>query len=42
LNFALSKDLDRIVLRLLSKEPSERPSAEELLNELADYLAAAR
>jgi hypothetical protein len=42
LNFALSKNLDRIVLRLLSKEPSERPSAEELLNELADYLAAGR
>ncbi len=42
LNFALSKDLDRIVLRLLSKDPSERPSAEELLNELSDFLAAAR
>ena len=38
LNYALSKELDRIVLRLLSKQPSDRPTAEELLNELADYL----
>ena len=42
LNYALSPVLDRIVLRLLSKEPSERPTAEQLLNELADYLAEAR
>jgi Protein kinase domain/PEGA domain len=42
LNFALSKDLDRIVLRLLSKEPLDRPTAEELLNELSEYRAEAR
>ena len=41
LNYVLSKDLDRIVLRLLSKQPSNRPTAEELLNELADYLRRA-
>jgi hypothetical protein len=41
LNYALSPVLDRIVLRLLSKEPSARPTAEELLNELADYLKEA-
>jgi serine/threonine-protein kinase len=38
LNYALTEDLDRIVLRLLSKEPSSRPTAEELLNALSDYL----
>lgn len=38
LNYTVSKDLDRIVLRLLSKKPADRPTAEELLNELADYL----
>jgi hypothetical protein len=41
LNYALSKELDRIVLRLLSKQPSDRPTAEDLLNELADYLKRA-
>jgi serine/threonine-protein kinase len=41
LNYALSKELDRIVLRLLSKQPSDRPTAEELLNELSDYLRTA-
>jgi serine/threonine protein kinase len=41
LNYVLSKDLDRIVLRLLSKRPADRPTAEELLNELADYLRRA-
>ena len=38
MNYALSEDLDRIVLRLLSKEPSGRPTAEELLNLLSDHL----
>jgi protein kinase-like protein/PEGA domain-containing protein len=42
LNYALSPVLDRIVLRLLSKESAERPTAEELLNELSDYLAESR
>ena len=42
LNYALSSRLDRIVLRLLSKEPSQRPTAEQLLNELGDYLAEGR
>ncbi len=42
LNFALSKELDRIVLRLLSKEPSDRPTAEELLNELTELLGESR
>jgi len=41
LNRALSEELDRIVLRLLSKEPSKRPNAEELLNALSDYLRRA-
>jgi serine/threonine protein kinase len=42
LNYALSSRLDRIVLRLLGKEPSQRPTAEQLLNELGDYLAESR
>ena len=42
LNYSLSSRLDRIVLRLLSKEPSQRPTAEQLLNELGDYLAESR
>jgi hypothetical protein len=41
MNYAVSKELDRIVLRLLSKQPSDRPTAEELLNELSDYLRRA-
>ena len=39
LNYALPEVLDRIVLRLLGKEPADRPTAEELLNDLSDYLA---
>ena len=42
LNYALSDELDRIVLRLLRKEPADRPTTELLLNELSDYLAAGR
>jgi serine/threonine protein kinase len=42
LNYALSGSLDRLVLRLLSKAPSDRPTAEELLNELSDYLRTGR
>jgi tRNA A-37 threonylcarbamoyl transferase component Bud32 len=34
--------LDRIVLRLLAKQPADRPAAEALLNELADFLEASR
>jgi serine/threonine protein kinase len=41
MNYALSKELDRIVLRLLSKQPADRSTAEELLNELSDYLRSA-
>ena len=42
LNYALPEVLDRIVLHLLSKEPSARPTAEGLLNELSDYFAGGR
>ncbi len=42
LNYALPVEFDRLVLRLLSKAPSDRPTAEELLNELSDYLAEGR
>jgi hypothetical protein len=42
LNYSLTQAIDRIVLRLLSKEPSERPSAEELLNQLTDYQETVR
>jgi hypothetical protein len=37
LNYALTEEIDGIVLRLLSKDPSQRPTAEELLNQLTDY-----
>jgi serine/threonine-protein kinase len=40
LKYTLPAALDRIVLRLLAKEPKDRPTAEQLLNELADYLRA--
>ena len=42
LNYALTAELDRLVLRLLSKAPSDRPTAEELRNELSDYLVEGR
>ena len=42
LNHSLSAELDRLVLCLLSKDPSDRPTAEELRNELSDYLAEGR
>ena len=42
LKYTLPAALDRIVLRLLSKESSDRPTAEELINELSDYLAEGR
>jgi serine/threonine protein kinase len=42
LNYALSPGIDKLVLRLLGKEPSARPTAEELLNELHDHLAEDR
>ena len=42
LRYGLPVAVDRIVLRLLGKEPSGRPSAEELINELSDYLAEGR
>jgi serine/threonine protein kinase len=42
LRYTLPAAVDRIVLRLLSKDPSSRPTAEELINELADYLAESR
>jgi hypothetical protein len=42
LNYAIPATLDRLVLRLLSKEAAERPTAEDLLNEIADFLGADR
>ncbi len=42
LNYSLPAELDRLVLCLLSKEPADRPSAEELRNELSDYLTEGR
>ena len=42
LNHALPAELDRLVLRLLSKAPSDRPTAEDLRNELSDYLTEGR
>jgi hypothetical protein len=42
LRYTLSAELDRIVLRLLSKAPKDRPTAEELLNELRDSMAEDR
>lgn len=37
LNYSLTAEIDTIVLRLLSKDPAQRPTAEELLNQLTDY-----
>lgn len=42
LNHALPAELDRLVRRLLKKDPSDRPTAEELRNELSDFLAEGR
>jgi hypothetical protein len=42
LKYNLPAALDRIVLRLLAKEPKDRPTAEHLLNELADFLRERR
>ncbi|HEY6548008.1 MAG TPA: protein kinase, partial [Vicinamibacteria bacterium] len=42
LKYTLSAELDRIVLRLLSKAPKDRPTAEELLNELRDSIGEDR
>jgi serine/threonine-protein kinase len=42
LNPAVPETLDRIVLQLLDKEPSARPTAEMLLNHLADYVEEGR
>lgn len=42
LNYSLTEEVDLIVLRLLHKEPAQRPSAEELLNQLTDYQERAR
>jgi hypothetical protein len=39
LNHALPAEIDRLVLDLLSKEPADRPTAEELRNALSDYLS---
>ncbi len=42
-NPALSPDLDRLILRLVSKHPTERPQrAEEILNELEKQIPSAR
>lgn len=42
LNYAVPKPLDRIVLRVLARDPAERPTAEELLNLLNDSLEHGR
>ncbi|MEZ4584830.1 MAG: protein kinase [Gemmatimonadales bacterium] len=38
INYAVPETLDRIVLRTLAREPADRPTAEELLNQLKDSL----
>jgi serine/threonine protein kinase len=42
LNHALSVEIGALVLSLLKKEPSDRPTAEALRNELSDYLTEGR
>jgi len=42
LNRAVPAGIDRLVLDLLSKQPADRPTAEELRNALSDYLAEGR
>ena len=42
LNHALPAGIDRLVLDLLSKDPADRPTAEELRNALSDYLSEGR
>lgn len=42
INHALSADIDALVLRLLHKEPSGRPTAEALRNELSEHLGEGR
>jgi hypothetical protein len=42
LNDQVPEALDRIVLQLLEKEPAARPTAEALLNHLADYVEQGR
>ncbi|MGE0441994.1 MAG: protein kinase [Gemmatimonadales bacterium] len=38
INYAVSPELDRIVLRAMAREPGDRPTAEELRNQLSDCL----
>lgn len=42
LNHTLPTGIDRLVLQMLSKDPTDRPSAEELRNALSDYLSEGR
>ena len=42
LNHTLPEDVDTLVARLLSKQPAERPTAEDLRNQLSTYLAEGR
>ena len=42
LNHTLPAGIDRLVLDLLSKDPADRPTAEELRNALSDYLSEGR
>ena len=42
LNHSLPAGIDRLVLDLLSKDPPDRPTAEELRNALSDYFSEGR